>query len=151
MQGLPADGKQSSRGHPGNDKCQVSSVQARWEGGIAMRHTSPVCVLERCLVFSQVVVNQNKEAVVSKEVDHPAETLVSTAAWQVVIAGVGLMPLRRRWQGWWVVPWLCLPSWRCYALGKLGRDRGLPHTTPVFGRQVVQILEAEWQPDSIEA
>ena len=71
--------------------------------GRAVRRTSPICVLKSCLIFSQVVVNQHKEAVVSKEVHHPTETLIGAAAGQVVIAGVGLMSLCRRWQSWWVV------------------------------------------------
>ena len=36
-------------------------------------------------------------------------------------------------------------------MGQVSRGRGLPLTRPVPGRQVVQILEAEGQPDSIEA
>lgn len=118
---------------------------------MGVRHTSPVGVLESCLVFSQVVVNQDTKTIVSKELHHPAETLICTAARQVVIAGVRLMSLWWRWQGWWIMSWLSLSSWRYCALGQLSHGRGLPFTTPVLGRQVVQILEAEGQSDSIEA
>ena len=43
-----------------------------------------------------MIINQDKEAIVSKEADNPAEAVVCAAAWQVVIAGVGALPVGRR-------------------------------------------------------
>ena len=103
------------------------------------------------MVFPQVVVNQDKEAIMSKEVYYPAETLISAVAGQVVVARVGLTALGRRWQGWWIMPCLHLPSWGHGAVDQVSRGRRQPLTTPMPGRQVVQILEAEGQPDSVEA
>jgi len=44
-----------------------------------------------------MVVNQDKEAVVCKEVHYPTEAVIGAAAREVVVASVEASPVWRRW------------------------------------------------------
>lgn len=59
-----------------------------------------------------MVINQDEEAVVCKEVHYPTEAVVGAAAREVVVASDRGSPLRRRWQVWKATTWLELVAWR---------------------------------------
>ena len=79
---------------------------------VAKLHSLPVGILKCRLILPQMVVNQDKEVVVCKEVHHPTEAVVGAAAREVVVASGRASPLRRRWQVWKATTWLELVTWR---------------------------------------
>jgi len=98
-----------------------------------------------------MIVNQDIEPVVSEEVHHPAEALIGAAAWQVIVAGVRGPSVWGRGQIWRAVS-RPSPSSRWHdSIGHVCVGRGFPLTAPIPGWQVMKILEAERQSDSVEA
>ena len=108
-------------------------------------------ILKCCLILPQMVVNQDKEAIMCKEAHYPTEAVVGAAARDVVVASGRASPLRRRWQVWKAMTWLELVAWRRNTIGHVCRGRAAPLAAPVPGWQVVQIWEAERQSDGVEA
>ncbi len=105
--------------------------------------TLPACILQSCLILSQMIVNQDVEPIVSEEVHHPAEPLISAAAWQVIVAGVRGPSVWGRGQIWRAVSRLSpSPRWHD-SIGHVYVGRGFPLTAPIPGWQVMKILEAE--------